>query len=240
MNTKRRMSFCFVAVIVLLGMAVAVPAGAHGPNSKKLFGEYVLNLTANCAGCTGMFDTTTFGPFGANLPICPTGSSASSYTWNTQGIFNFDGRGGFEFIGRYLAVPKDPMSIVFPPPPGTLKGVLPATSMKLKCPYGSYTVEDDLTVNLKFGTMEEGCEVTAAVPTTEPIHEMFNMSMKGRLFDRMDGAILFLNDTLDPDAYPIIEKIHNVPIGGTPFDSYRICGYSGTAMILRGTRGRSK
>lgn len=224
MDTKKEIIATFAAAITFLLLIVAVPAGADLAcnNNLKLFGEYAAAFSLNCGSCEKDFYKTN-----PNFPICPADAKASAHTWNAQGVFTFDGKGGFRFIGRYLAVGRDPLPF---PPYGTLPVVLPS---KLECLDGTYKVNDDLTMEAGF----EVCGVYLADGTK--VHDIKNINMRGRLQSpsiySLDGPVLLLTDTLDPGlASPTanIETVTN-PVT-TKLDTYRICGLTGTAIKIKG------
>ena len=215
-----------IVVAVILTMVMAMPAGAKN-NDRKLYGDYAANFSLNCATCNKDF---TF--FYGVAPYCPSEAVSSTYTWNAQGVYSFDGNGTFTFVGRYLGVLSDPFPLS---PTINTNVVLPA---KLKClDGGHYTVNDDLTVKAGF----DSCTVYADELGTIPIHKISNVNFKGRLLDRMDGPILLLTDTMDPvsPGLPSVEEVYNPPPpipGAEGTTSYRICGMTGTAIPIKGQR----
>ena len=223
MNKQRGIIVCFAA-FTLLVLTVAVPAGADlaCKNNLKLYGEYAVAFTLNCASCEKDFIKVN-----PNFPICPAGVQTSTHTWNAQGVYTFDGQGGVGFVGRYLAVTSSPLSAA---PYGTIPVVL---SSKLECLDGTYKVNDDLTMEVGFGV----CGVYMA--DGAKVHDIKNVNMAGRLqyhsVYSLEGPILLLTDTLDPGlAFPTanIETVTN-PLS-TNQDSYRICGHTGTAIKIKG------
>jgi hypothetical protein len=211
------------AVAVVLTVSMAMPAGAKN-NNRKLFGDYAANFSLNCATCS-----TAFAFLFGVAPYCPSDALSTTYTWNAQGVYTFDGNGTLAFVGRYLGVLSEPFSLST-----TIKTnvVLPG---KLKCLDGGYyTVNDDLTVEAGF----ESCTVYADELENYPIHVISNVNLKGRLLDRMDGPVLLLTDTMDPASPTPKANIEIVtsPTPGGPVITQRICGMTGTAIPIKGKR----
>ena len=226
MKKIKGMKYYFIpAAIALLIVAVAVPVGATGKgnNDRRLFGEYAVNWSQNCASCTQKFLTAYSSPWVSNMPICP--ATPGWATLNVQGVYTFDGRGGFEFVGKYLAVLGAPMPV--PNFPGL---TVPVVLSTLECLDGIYTVNDDLTVAAGFK------ECTASLANGDVAHVIKDVNMRGQLLDRMDGPVLLLSDTLDPVTKTTanMETLTN-PLT-TQIDSYRICGITGTAIKIKGYR----
>jgi hypothetical protein len=231
MNTKKEIIVSFAAAITFLLLIVAVPAGADlaCKNNLKLYGEYAAAFTLNCGTCTKDFYKSV--PYS---PVCPADALTSAHTWNAQGVYTFDGYGGVKFIGRYLAVGRDPLPV---PPYGTMPVVL---TTKMECLDGTYKVNDDLTMEVGF----EVCSVYLA--DGSKAHDIKNVNMRGRLqyysFYSLEGPVLLLTDTLDPGlAIPManIETVTN-PLSTTKQDSYRICGLTGTAIKIKGNLIRER
>jgi len=217
--------FLNIGVIVILIISLAVTAGA-GNNDRKLFGDYSANFILSCGTCSGNFTT----PF-PMAPFCNSPAISTTYTWNVQGIYAFDGGGGVEFTGRYLGVLREPLS-------GFIPVVLPP---KLKCESGIYTVKDDLTVAIGF----DSCFVYGDELGTTPIHRIDNVNLGGQLLDRMDGPVLLLTDTFDPAftaPMPNIETVITYPPLSPPpsLTSYRICGLTGTAIPIKEHRMKKR
>jgi hypothetical protein len=206
-----------VAAIVILSLAVTAGAGNL---SRKLYGDYSANFMLSCGGCS-----VNFGfPYGPMAPVC--NATSTTYTWNVQGIYTFDGSEGVEFTGRYLGVLRDPLANVMPV-------VLPP---RLKCESGIYAVNNDRIVAIGF----DSCFVYGdELGATPPIHRIDNVNLRGQLLDRMDGPVLLLSDTLQPPALlsPNVETVITYPpLVPSATTTYRICGLTGTAIPIKGIR----
>lgn len=215
----------FVLIMAVILMSLwAVPAAAKN-NDRKLYGKFAVNFSLNCANCSSEFSF-----FVEVAPYCPGDALSSTYTWNVQGIYTFDGNGALTFEGRYLGILGQPF-ILFPGI--NTKVVLPA---KIKCfDGGHYTVNDDLSVAAGFTS----CTVYADPLEKYPIHIISNVNFQGQLLDPLDGPILLLTDTMDPvnPLLPSIEEVFTPPPFGN-VTSYRICGLTGTAIPMKGKRMR--
>jgi hypothetical protein len=230
MKKSKGMPPWFIIVITaILIFLLAVPVGA-GNQTRKLYGEYSTNFIQSCGTCSVPFTISI--PF---APVCSSGIS-TNYLLNAQSVFTFDGKGKVAFRGRYLSVLRNPIPI--PNTPAIIPVVLP---QKLICEQGTYKVFDDLTFEAVF----EPCFVYGNEQDLNPIHRITNFNLRGQILDRMDGPVLLLTDTFDPDPAfsvptPNIETVITFPPLAQTVESYRICGLIGTAIPVKEQRMRAK
>jgi hypothetical protein len=226
MNQKKGIKVGFIAAaIALLVVAVAVPVGAGDLHKKHDLNRM---LTGDYAG-TGFYScaSTAFGQAGSFNPdtLKRTGPGYT-LSGSTQGVYTFDGHGGFIFIGEVLSVASDSTN---PDPVG---------QFEMKCEDGSYTVDDDLNVTT-------WC-VSKLYPKAGGLYNMFHDNFPGFYFTvtgaALNGQMIGTMGNIIIQRYDTeknVEKLALFLSDGTPFPipippTERICAASGTMMKITG------
>jgi hypothetical protein len=229
MNTlKLKRCFFIAAAIALLAVFVAAPSGA-GDLNWKLRGDYAFNSGGACVFASIGFElnssTGKWGrkPLGAPYP-------GTSYNYAIQGVFSFDGHGGFTFNGEALHLFLDPF--LFPPPPSP-----PAPPYSLWPPYetfkypvnnvnavgtGEYAVINEangLFVEITFTTLN------FTNPDMSPPLDLTakGFTFRGRLDTFAGAGIVFLSST---------NETPQDVLGGSYQGAQRICNGSGNMVKL--------
>jgi hypothetical protein len=204
------------AAIGLLVVFVAAPSGA-GDLKWKLRGDYAFNSGGACVFAISGFEldskTGKWGrkPLGAPDP-------GTSYNYAIQGVFSFDGHGGFTFNGEALHIFLDP----YLPPPNTYLYYMYPLNDAIAVGTGEYAVNNEangLFVEITFDSL------TFTNPNMIP---QLNLTAKGFTFrGRLDtvagGGNVYLSST---------NKIPQDVDGGPYPDAQRVCNGSGNMVKL--------
>jgi hypothetical protein len=229
MNKKNGTKVCFIATaIALLAVFVAAPAGA-GDLNWKLRGDYAYNVAATCATAAcgpdleGKYNcqaesTRGFDP--ATLALREPGKQ-KSYSYNVQGVADFDGHGNFTFKGEALVIRTSL---------GTSQLDIPANQADLEC-HGTYIVgskDSELFVDItstnctskitsgQFGLMGVTQELSGPV------------TVRGRLDTFTGSSIVIISNTL-----PYIEETElTAPLPLKGMNEQRICNNMGSIVKL--------
>ena len=231
MNNLKLSKCCLIAVAVaLLAVFVAAPAGAGGLD-RRLFGDYTYNVAATCANAacginqaTGKYDCqseTTRGFNPDNLALRVSGSQ-KSYSYNVQGVINFDGHGKWTLKGDILtlrtSLGTNPITDI------------PVTQLALDAD-GTYVVDsvgNGLVVDITFPNYT----VTITSGPFQGLIENFSgpITLRGRLDTVTGSSSVIITQTI-----PGVEELEIIvpPLG---MNEQRICNNTGSIVKLS-TRG---
>ena len=209
MKNSRITKCCFIAAAIgLLVVFVAAPSGA-GDLKWKLRGDYAFNSGGACVFAIGGFalDTTT-GKWGRK-PLGGPPIPGTSYNYAIQGVFSFDGHGGFAFNGEALHIFLDP----YPPPPNTSPYYMYPLNDVIAVGTGEYAVNNEangLFVEITFDSLNF---------TNLNMDPQLNLTAKGFTFrGRLDtvagGGNVFLSSTNETPqdvlgSYPGAQRVCN-------------------------------
>jgi hypothetical protein len=227
MNKKNGIKVGFIAaVIALLVVAVAVPAGAGDLKknfdlNRLLSGDYAGNNSFTCAWSIFGFNPEDLGriPYTGVL-------SGFNMTGSAQGVTHYDGHGRYTYKGEVLSVANETAG-------STAPAKYPVAQYKMDCE-GNYEVDKYLRIR----SWDGECTFIATAGPDKDVEDfrivISNMEGKGQLMGTM-GNILGLRT----DTKPNVEKveIYNSPDFPSPpypnpLPVERICTSSGMSMKL--------
>jgi len=193
-----------VAAAVMVAVFAASPATAAADRTRKLVGDYAMNLSMDCAFSVGGF---------APAPDLQRLGPGSTFGISLQGVASYDGKGAMTVEAEVLTVTHDAGGIG--------PGSYPVGQFDLQCE-GSYEVNDDFTF-----VQAADCAVIrkAGGPAPPGMTVMLSGSMsRGYLLSGKNRLIMPRGST-SPDV-----ETYSLPDGTVL--GQRICGSTGTGVRI--------